>query len=94
MPEQIGVLSSGKSIEDGWFDIQIHFGNALGTAQTGSDIESATVNQLANLLASETAVSIDEELILMNQANQSFDAAGALIRAAEEMSATLINLVG
>ncbi len=89
-----GAISTGKSIEGGWFDIQINFGDALGTAKTGSQIESATVDQLFNLLAGETAVSIDEELIQMTMANQAFDAAGALIRAAEEMSSTLINLVG
>ena len=92
--EQEGVLASGSSIEDGWFDIMLRFGTATNDALTGMETEEATVLQISNILASETAVSIDEELITMNQANQAFDAAGALIRAAEEMSRTLINLVG
>ena len=89
-----GVLPSGESIENGWFDIMLRFGSAISDAKSGQETEQATMLQISNILASETAVSIDEELISMNEANQAFDAAGALIRAAEEMSRTLINLVG
>ena len=89
-----GVLPSGESIENGWFDIMLRFGSAISDAKSGQATEEATMLQISNILASETAVSVDEELISMNEANQAFDAAGALIRAAEEMSRTLINLVG
>jgi flagellar hook-associated protein FlgK len=88
-----GVLSTGKSITEGWFQIQVNVGSAISAAQLGAQTEAASRDQLKNLLASEVGVSVDEELITMNQANQAYDAAGALIRAAEEMSGVLMSLV-
>jgi flagellar hook-associated protein 1 FlgK len=87
------ALGTGRTIMEAWFDIQVNVGSALSAARLGSDAELASQQQISNLLAAEVGVSIDEELITMNRANQAYEASGALIRAAEKMSTVLLNLV-
>lgn len=87
------ALGTGRTVMESWFDIQVNVGGAISAAELGAGAEAASRDQLSNLMAAEVGVSIDEELITMNQANQAYDAAGALIRAAEEMSDVLLSLV-
>jgi flagellar hook-associated protein 1 FlgK len=87
------VLGTGRDIMEAWFDIQVNVGSAISAAKLGANAESASREQIAHLLAGEVGVSLDEELISMNKANQAYDASGALIRAAEEMSDVLLSIV-
>ena len=87
------VLGTGRNIMEAWFDIQVNVGSAISAAKLGASAESASQEQISNLLAAEVGVSLDEELISMNKANQAYDASGALIRAAEEMSDVLLSIV-
>ena len=88
------ALGTGRTVMESWFDIQVTVGGAISAAKLGAGAEEgASRDQLSNLMAAEVGVSIDEELITMNKANQAYDASGALIRAAEEMSDVLLSLV-
>ena len=87
------VLGTDRTIMQAWFDIQVNVGSAISAAKLGASAEAASREQISNLLASEVGVSLDEELISMNKANQAYDASGALIRAAEEMSDVLLSIV-
>jgi len=91
--EDDSVLGTGRTIMQAWFDIQVNVGSAISAAKLGANAEAASREQISNLLASEVGVSLDEELISMNKANQAYDASGALIRAAEEMSDVLLSIV-
>jgi flagellar hook-associated protein FlgK len=78
---------------EAWFDIQVNVGSAISAAKLGANAESASREQIAHLLAGEVGVSLDEELISMNKANQAYDVFGVLIRVAEEMSDVLLSIV-
>ena len=64
-------------------------------ATVGLEIETGSANsQLETMLESEVGVSVDEELIRMTKANQSFEAASQVIRNADQMSETVLTLLG
>ncbi len=75
-------------------DLMIEVATSKQAATVGLEIETATVSQLETMLESEIGVSVDEELIRMTKANQSFEAASQVIRNADQMSETVLTLLG
>lgn len=66
----------------------------LAQAMTAADIETSSRDQLDNLLASQTGVSIEEEMIRMTQAQTALEAASNVLREAQKMNDTVLSLVG
>ena len=89
-----GVMQDGASLLGSWDSLVRGVASALGAAQIGSDIETSSAEQLAGLLASETGVSVDEEMIALSIANTAFSAAGRVIQEAQTMNDTLLGLIG
>ena len=92
--DQPGVMFDNKTITEAWAGLTSSITSAVVSAQTGQATEEATVLQFENLLASETGVSVDEELVKISVANQAFEAASSIIKQTETMTTTLLSLVG
>lgn len=92
--DQPGALPTGESIRAAFENLTFDVAEAINGANLGLAVEQGSVTQLQNLLQSETGVSIDEELILMAQADQAFQAASTFIQQAQQMSDTLLSMVG
>jgi len=65
----------------------------LVSAQGGADLERGSVEQLANLLASQAGVSIEEEMISLSQAQTSLEASSTVVREVQSMIDTVLSLV-
>ncbi len=94
VPDQPFVLPSGLSVNETFEILTFDLAQAYQSAELGFELEASSAVQLETLLLSETAVSVDEELIAMAQANHAFEAASAVIQRTEQMSQTLLNMVG
>ncbi len=88
------IDTGNPSLIDAWQELTRNVSEPILLAQTGVGLESATAQQLETLLLSETAVSVDEELVALSQANAAFQAASEVIKIAEQLSSTVLNLVG
>jgi flagellar hook-associated protein 1 FlgK len=91
---QSGLFASGESAFEWYSDLVLDVASSKQAANVGFEIESGSVIQLETMLQSEVGVSVDEELIRMTQANQSFEAASQVIRNADQMSQTVLSLLG
>ncbi|MGB0588311.1 MAG: flagellar hook-associated protein FlgK [Myxococcota bacterium] len=89
-----GLLPTGESAFDYYSDMVIDVSSSKQAASVGLEIETGSVAQLETMLESEVGVSVDEELIRMTKANQSFEAASQVIRNADQMSETVLTLLG
>ena len=87
-------MPGGESAVEFYNALVIDVGSSKQAAIVGLEIETGSVIQLETVLESEGGVSVDEELIRMTQANQSFEAASQVIRKADEMSQTILRMVG
>ena len=90
---QSGVLPDGSSVNLAWEKLGSDVTTAYLRATSGATLEQSSVDQLQNLLASETGVSIDEELQRIAAANTAIDAASTVIQSVQEMTTTILNLV-
>lgn len=62
-------------------------------ATNAAEVKSALLMQTSKALSNETGVNIDEELALMLQYEQSYQASARLLKAVDEMLSTLLNAV-
>ncbi|MGM0578347.1 MAG: flagellar hook-associated protein FlgK [Myxococcota bacterium] len=92
--EQEGLLPSGLSVRGGLEALTFDQAQAVNSAETGISIEESSATQLENLIESQSGVNTDEELIKMTQANQAFEAAGLVVQRSDEMTQTLLSLLG
>ncbi|MFO0750614.1 MAG: flagellar hook-associated protein FlgK [Myxococcota bacterium] len=67
---------------------------ALVRAQGGAELERGSVEQLSNLLASETGVDIDEEMVSLSQAQTALAASSNVIKATQTMIDTVLGMMG
>jgi len=93
-PNTIAGTNGPTSFFDFYSDLVLDVASSKQTATVGLQIESGSVTQFETMLESEVGVSVDEELIRMTQANQSFEAASQVIRNADQMSETVLSLLG
>ena len=77
-----------------WRQISTSVSRALSSAKTSAAFETASKEQLENLLASETGVSIDEEMFNLTQAQAALEASSNVIAVAQQMTDTVLSLVG
>ena len=91
---QPGLFVTGESAFERYSNMVLEVASSKQAATVGLEIETGTVSQLETMLQSEVGVSVDEELIRMTKANQSFEAASQVIRNADQMSETVLTLLG
>lgn len=89
-----GQLAGGLSVPATWRQISTSVSRALSSAKTSAAFETASKEQLENLLASETGVSIDEEMFNLTQAQAALEASSNVIAVAQQMTDTVLSLVG
>jgi len=90
---QNGVLPDGASVDRAWQDLASNVTSSFIRARSGAELEAASLNQIENMLASQTGVSIDEELMRIAQANTALEAATHVIREVQRMTDTVLALV-
>ncbi|PKN54049.1 MAG: flagellar hook-associated protein FlgK [Deltaproteobacteria bacterium HGW-Deltaproteobacteria-14] len=91
---QEGVLADGSSVIGAYETLGASVSNTLVRAQSGASLEQGSLDQLQNLLASESGVSIDEELIRVTQANAALSASNTILQQLQSMTDTILNMVG
>ncbi len=62
-------------------------------ATNAAEVKNALLMQTSEALSNETGVNIDEELSLLLQYEQAYQASARLIQAVDEMLSTLLNAV-
>jgi flagellar hook-associated protein 1 len=73
-------------------DIVSQFGSASATAKAFADQDGAIKDNLTSLRDSASGVSIDEEMITIQQAQRGYEAIAKVIQTADQMLQTLMNL--
>lgn len=77
-----------------WQAIGDGISQGLAEANAAAGIEGDSRDQLQNLLASQTGVSIEEEMIKMSMAQTALEASSNVLREAQKMTDTVLSLVG
>ncbi len=89
---QIG-FASGESYSDHYTTTVTQLGVDTADAQSQFDVYDALSTQADNRRASVAGVSIDEELTLMLRHQQAYTAASRLVKVADEMAQSILNMV-
>jgi len=90
---QNGVVADGSSVMDAYTTLGLSVSQTLVRNQDGASLEQGSLDQLQNLLASQTGVSIDEELIHITQANTALNASNTVLQQLQNMTDTVLSLV-
>lgn len=87
------ILREGEStIDDYYANVVGEVGVSSARAQAASKSQESIVAQLGNIRESVSGVSLDEETAKMIEFQKGFDASARLIRTADEMMDTVLNL--
>lgn len=96
---EIAELQYGKPVFDGSLTLDEFYNGIVGqlgirtqAANRKADVQTNIVNQLDNLRESISGVSLDEEAAKMIEMQKHFDASARIIRTADEILETVINL--
>lgn len=96
---EIAELQYGKPVFNGNLSLDEFYNGIVGelgikaqSANRQAEIQGLRVNQLDNLRESISGVSLDEEAAKMIEMQKHFDASARLIRTADEMLDTVINI--
>ena len=96
---EIAELQYGKPIFDGSLTLDEFYNGIVGelgiktqAANRKAEVQTNIVNQLNNVRESISGVSLDEEAARMIEMQKHFDAAARLIRTADEILETVINI--
>jgi flagellar hook-associated protein 1 FlgK len=84
------ALLGGKDVRSTVSDIVSQFGSSSATAQAFSDQDGALKENLTRMRDSYSGVSIDEEMIKMQQAQRGYEAIAKVIQTADQMMQTLL----
>ncbi len=85
-----GALTDGKDVQSTLSDVVAQFGSAAESAKAFADQDTALRDNLTGLRDSYSGVSIDEEMITMQQAQRGYEAITKVIKTADEMMQTLL----
>ncbi len=96
---EIAELQYGKPVFDGSLTLDEFYNGIVGelgiktqAANRKAEVQKNVVDQLSNLRESISGVSLDEEAAKMIEMQKQFDAAARLIRTADEILETVINI--
>ena len=89
---QSQALSTGLDAVSTFSQITSAFGAAASSAQAQSDADGALRDHLTTLRESTSGVSIDEELVSMQKAQQAYQAISKVIQTTEDMFTTLMSI--
>jgi flagellar hook-associated protein 1 FlgK len=90
--EMQGLGAGGKDVPSTLSAIVSQFGSATASAKAFADQDGAIKDNLTSLRESYSGVSIDEEMITMQQAQRGYEAISKVIQTADQMLETLLNL--
>jgi len=85
-------FTGGKDVQATLSDIVSQFGSSTANAKAYADQDGAIKDHLTSLRDSYSGVSIDEEMITMQQAQRGYEAIAKVIQTADQMLETLLNL--
>ncbi len=84
---------NGKTISDSYSDLISKIGNDTSSAKDSATSLQLVLNQLNQQKASYSGVSVDEEMTNVIKYQRSYDASAKLIKVADDMMQTLIDMV-
>jgi flagellar hook-associated protein 1 FlgK len=87
---QAALATSGKAPADAVADVVSRFGSSSSTAKAFSEQDAAMKDNLTAMRESVSGVSIDEEMITLQQAQRGYEAIAKVIQTADEMLQTLL----
>lgn len=90
--QQDKVMGGESTLDEFYNSVVGKVGIQAKRAETSSDSQRDIVKQLANIRESISGVSLDEEATKLIEYQKSFDASARLIRTADEMFDTVLNL--
>jgi len=90
--EMQGLGTSGKDVQSTLSAIVSQFGSSTASAKAFADQDGAIKTHLTGLRDSYSGVSIDEEMITMQQAQRGYEAIAKVMQTADKMLETLLNL--
>jgi flagellar hook-associated protein 1 FlgK len=87
------VMDGGKTTFDDFYNAQVgQIGTVSQRAVKSQEAQKDILNQLGNIRESVSGVSLDEETTKLIEFQKSYDASARLIRTADEMFDTILNL--
>ena len=86
-------LLNGTTLSDNYNNLISQIGNDKQKANQNTTSYKAVLDQLNNQKASYSGVSIDEEMTIVIKYQRSYDASAKMVKVADEMLQTLINMV-
>ena len=86
------LLSGGKDVQGTLAEITSQFGVASATARAFAAQDGAVRDHLSALRQSTSGVSIDQEMITLQQAQRGYEAIAKVIQTADQMLQTLLQL--
>lgn len=88
-----GVMNDGQSTLDDHYNALVgKIGIEAQRANSAQEAQNDVIGQLKNLRESISGVSVDEEMTKMIEFQKAFDASARLVRTADEMMDTVLNL--
>ena len=89
---QVG-LTGGATFNDSFRDTVTNVGMSVRAAEDSAEVHQTLASQAEMRRSSVSGVSVDEELTLLLRHQQAFQAASRLVRTADELAQTLIEMV-
>ncbi len=89
---QAALATSGKAPADTVADVVSSFGSASSTSKAFADQDAGMKDNLTAMRESVSGVSIDEEMITLQQAQRGYEAIAKVIQTADEMLQTLLTI--
>ena len=86
------ALPGGKDVRSTVSDIVSQFGSSSATAKAFADQDGALKDNLTRMRDSYSGVSIDEEMITMQQAQRGYEAIAKVIQTTDQMMQTLLSI--
>ncbi len=87
------VVSGGKSVFEAWDDVVLTVSSELNTARADYEAAASRVESLETIRASESGVSLEEEMMNLTQAERAFQAASRVVETANELYDALMAMV-
>lgn len=87
------VVGGDKTVFEGWDQVVFTVSTALNDARTRMESEYVRASNLEQLRASESGVSLQEEMVNLTQAERAFQAASRVVETADELYESIMRMV-